>query len=57
MSSITERNNLDTSKTAFLLCDLQEKFQAAIFKFNEIVEIASRLVLFIITYFLFLILL
>ena len=44
MFKIGERNNLDLSKTAFLLCDIQDKFQNAIFKFNEIVEVSKRLV-------------
>ncbi|CAF0709452.1 unnamed protein product [Brachionus calyciflorus] len=44
MSTIVSMNYLDLSSTAFFLCDMQEKFRPAILYFNEIAEIAQRLV-------------
>ena len=39
-----ENNILYLGKTAFFLCDMQEKFRPAIDHFKEIVEISKRLV-------------
>ncbi len=44
MANIQQANQLKLSQTAFLLCDIQEKFKAAIDHFDEIVEVAKRLV-------------
>ena len=44
MASIEKANILDLSKTAFFLCDIQEKFRPAIDHFEEIVEVSKRLV-------------
>lgn len=44
MNTIAQRNNLELSKTAFFLCDIQEKFEPAIENFTDIVEVAKRLV-------------
>ena len=44
MSKIVESNNLILEKTAFFLCDIQEKFKPAIDHFNEMVEVSQRLV-------------
>jgi len=39
-----ENNILSLGKTAFFLCDMQEKFRPAIDHFKEIVEVSKRLV-------------
>ena len=44
MNNFIERNNLEVGKTAFFLCDLQEKFKPSIDHFDDIVEVARRLV-------------
>ena len=44
MSNFVESQNLEASKTAFFLCDMQEKFKPAIEYFDAIVEVARRLV-------------
>jgi hypothetical protein len=43
MSSL-KHHILDINKTMFFLCDMQEKFKPAIFKFNEILVVCKRLV-------------
>ena len=43
-NSLTQANIVELSKTAFFLCDIQEKFRPAISHFTEIVEVAKRLV-------------
>ena len=40
-----ENNTLHVGKTAFFLCDMQEKFRPAIDHFKEIVEVSRRMVL------------
>ena len=41
---LLKNNNLDKQSTALFLCDMQEKFRPAIFKFDEIIQTCSRLV-------------
>ena len=59
MSDLIEKNILIDKQSAFFVCDLQEKFRPAIDHFNEIVQVAQRLVihivLFVLKYILFLI--
>ena len=40
-----ENNVVSLGKTAFFLCDMQEKFRPAIDHFKEIVEVSKRLTL------------
>jgi len=47
MSDLIEKNILIDKQSAFFVCDLQEKFRPAIDHFNEIVQVAQRLVIFI----------
>jgi hypothetical protein len=44
MNDLIEKNILIDKCTAFFVCDLQEKFRPAIDHFNEIVQVAQRLV-------------
>jgi hypothetical protein len=44
LEQILENNNIDKQSTALFLCDMQEKFRPAIFKFEEIIQTCSRLV-------------
>jgi hypothetical protein len=46
MSNMTvlKNNIINVNDTMFFLCDMQEKFRPAIFKFDEIVQICNRLV-------------
>lgn len=41
---VLRHNNLNAAKTAFLLCDMQEKLLPAMFSSNEILEIGKRMV-------------
>jgi hypothetical protein len=48
MSDLIEKNILIDKQTVFFVCDLQEKFRPAIDHFNEIVQVAQRLVIHIV---------
>ena len=43
-TSMVERNFLLTDSTCFFLCDIQEKFRPVLSYFDEITEVAKRLV-------------
>ena len=44
MQKLLEYNSLAVDSTVFFLCDMQEKFRPAIYKFDEIAQICNRLV-------------
>lgn len=43
-SKILSDNQLNSNTVAFFLCDMQERFRAAIYKFDEILETSRRLI-------------
>lgn len=44
ITTLLRHNNININDTMFFLCDMQERFKPAIFKFDEIVEVAKRMV-------------
>ena len=41
---LLQSNFINAKNTAFFLCDMQERFKPAIYKFEEITQTCSRLV-------------